>query len=929
MAGNNRLERIGDDDRDAPVNGRMQTEVSLQRMMAGVVPLLFVCLLVVPCLGQQPDTPGAPAKTSSVTSGADTSSAKEKPAAIDLIDQARAALAKAESERPVDPEKVVNALCLLAQRQSLARRITQETIDLAQRAMSVAEAARGRESLLYAEALSRLAQVYTYQDHAEQARPLSEQALEIAQRTGPGTLELAMVADGLNRVCLSLNDISCSLRAAKQSVEAVRASHTADPLYLASLLQNQAQIQMTLKDTQGARKAMEESIAICDRETKVTPSMAVMESNASSFYLQMNEQQSALQHLEKAKAYTLTQYGADSVQAGRVSLNLASLYSRSGRIGEALTEYERAYAEFGRWYGPSHTETIRIEGAYAETLASVGHMEEALQMANRAHEALREHLSLAIRVLPERQALALTEFGNHMMDIVLSIELRNPGLETDAVFQEEIRSRSLVTEEMAQRAASLNRSSDPEIAALLLELEKERSAVLAAHETSPGAANSIEQLPEATSRMERIERTLAERSVAFRANQRTRSVALDDVHHQLPTNSVLVSYVAFHRDSFDAKRNINLDPLWYMAFVLHPDSNKIDLFDLGEGKGIDALVFKARAAAESEAHDYGLASIRNERAYREAAGALRKRIWDPLKADVAGAKLALVVADGTLNLIPFSSLPDGKGYMVEHGPVIHMLTSERDLVPDGQPEKKHGLLAIGSPAFDHIPADSSVSALRGGPVSCDAFRKVEFQPLPGTAVEVTDVGSSWRRWNSREPALLITGENATRGRFLDEAAQSRVLHIATHAFLLDKSCGNGNPLLHSGLVFAGGKHGEPSTILTAQQIASLDLSGADWAVLSACNTGNGELRDGEGVLSLQRAFRVAGVRSVVMTLWPVDDETAREFMHDLYTERLGHHSPTANALWDSARKMLLSRRAAGKSTHPWYWAGFVGSGGWE
>jgi CHAT domain-containing protein len=153
--------------------------------------------------------------------------------------------------------------------------------------------------------------------------------------------------------------------------------------------------------------------------------------------------------------------------------------------------------------------------------------------------------------------------------------------------------------------------------------------------------------------------------------------------------------------------------------------------------------------------------------------------------------------------------------------------------------------------------------------------------------------------------------------------------VATHAFLLDKSCGNGNPLLHSGLVFAGGNHGAPQSILTAQQIASLDLGGVDWAVLSACNTGNGELRDGEGVLGLQRAFRVAGARSVIMTLWPVDDDVARQFMHELYAERLGLHSTTADAVWNSSRKLLAERRAEGKSTHPWYWAGFVGSGGWE
>jgi CHAT domain-containing protein len=120
-----------------------------------------------------------------------------------------------------------------------------------------------------------------------------------------------------------------------------------------------------------------------------------------------------------------------------------------------------------------------------------------------------------------------------------------------------------------------------------------------------------------------------------------------------------------------------------------------------------------------------------------------------------------------------------------------------------------------------------------------------------------------------------------------------------------------------------------ASILTAQQIASLDLSGVDWAVLSACNTGNGELHDGEGVLGLERAFRVAGARSVVVTLWPVDDDVTRRFMHELYAQRLGRHASAADAVWNSAHMLLLERRAAGKSTHPWSWAGFVGSGGWE
>jgi CHAT domain-containing protein len=373
----------------------------------------------------------------------------------------------------------------------------------------------------------------------------------------------------------------------------------------------------------------------------------------------------------------------------------------------------------------------------------------------------------------------------------------------------------------------------------------------------------------------------------------------------------------------------NVDTPSYVAFVLHPDSNQIRVFNLGEARSLDELVRRVRAAADAEAHSGGLGSMRNERRYRDVALAVRQRIWDPLKKEIGDARLVLVVADGSLNLIPFAGMPDGSGYLVDHGPVIHTLSSERDLVPSDQEQRKTGLLAIGSPSFAMAESKLPSSPLRGGTPSCEEFSKIEFQPLPGTALEVTDIESTWRRWNASEPSQLVTGDDATLKAFLEDSAHSRVLHVATHAFLLDKSCGSGNPLLHSGLVFAGGGHGATASILTAQQIASLDLGGVDWAVLSACNTGNGELRNGGGVVGLQRAFRVAGARSVIMTLWPVDDDVARRFMHELYAERLGRHATTADAVWNASRTLLNDRRASGQSTHPWYWAGFVGSGGWE
>jgi CHAT domain-containing protein len=847
----------------------------------------------------------------------------------DPIDLARAELATQEAAHPGNTEEVSRALILLSQRLRISVKHGPEALEVGQKAVSVAEAAAGKDSIVYAKALANLAKIYDALDHAETGRPLAEQALEIARRKSPGTHEMAEVADALGQLCLNLRDFPCALRADEEAVAAERASHNEYELYLASMLQDLAELRLHTGDREGTRAAMLESMTIVERQPKPTPAMAVLESNAGAFFNSVSQPEEAFVHLKKALEYSVAIYGEDSVQVARSSEFLGSYYTTVDNFPEAKVQFEKSLALCRKWYGPTHTWTARLEASYSYVLAATGNYTAAMEMALHAHKSQREYFSLAIRVMPERQALALERNNHYSLDIALSLLARHSEIEPTVLYQEEVRSRSLVAEEMAQRQASLNRTNNPEIADLLSSLDKERTTLLAAHEAKKEGTDPSQQLFDATNRMEHIERALAERSQTFRVNQRTRSVDLQDIRQQLPKDSVLISYVSYNRIPYDTKGIKDGHPLWYMAFVMHPDSGKIHVYDLGDAKNINEFVSSARAAADAEAHSGGLGSVRNERAYRDAAQNLRQRIWDPLQSELANAKLVLVVPDGMLNLIPFSSLPDGDGYMVEHSPVIHILTSERDLVPADAVDKKHGLLAIGSPSFQQAQNKLPQSPLRGTQPSCDAFNRVEFQPLPAAAAEVADIGTAWKQWNALESEQLITGDDATLARFLTESTHNRVLHVATHAFLLDKSCGDGNPLLHSGLVFAGANQSHDSSILTAQQIASLDLNGVDWAVLSACNTGNGELHDGEGVLGLERAFRVAGARSVVMTLWPVDDEVTRHYMHELYAQRLGQHASTADSVWNAARILMLERRAAGKSTNPWYWAGFVGSGGWE
>ena len=224
-----------------------------------------------------------------------------------------------------------------------------------------------------------------------------------------------------------------------------------------------------------------------------------------------------------------------------------------------------------------------------------------------------------------------------------------------------------------------------------------------------------------------------------------------------------------------------------MAFVLHRNTGQIGVYDLGDSASIALLVTRMRRSADAEAQSGGFGSTRNEREYRDAAIELRKRVWDPLQKEIHAAKLVLVVPDGILNLVPFSSLPVDGGYLVDKGPIVHILTSERDLLPDPVSGKKSGLLAVGSPAFEIAQANPLHDTLRGSPIECEALSKMSFPPLPASLTEVNGISSAWKRWTGGEAEQLLTGEDATRPRFLEAAPRSRVLHLATHAFVLDQA----------------------------------------------------------------------------------------------------------------------------------------------
>jgi CHAT domain-containing protein len=283
---------------------------------------------------------------------------------------------------------------------------------------------------------------------------------------------------------------------------------------------------------------------------------------------------------------------------------------------------------------------------------------------------------------------------------------------------------------------------------------------------------------------------------------------------------------------------------------------------------------------------------------------------------------------------------------------LHYLSAERDLAAARSSDVGKGLLALGGIRYQR---DGTANA--GGSTgikTCRTLADLQFTPLPGSRVEATEITDLWAGSRGDKPApTLLTGLAATESEFKKSSPGKEVLHLATHGFFAATRCAGdrhrsreltgtdsdleilidadleANPLQLTGLAMAGANDGVSGPgddgLLSAAEIALLPLEGVRWAVLSACETGLGRIQTAEGVLGMRRAFQIAGVSTLIMSLWPVDDQATREWMAGLYRARLAGGT-SAEAVHQATADTITDLKKRQKSTHPYTWGAFVAAG---
>jgi CHAT domain-containing protein/Tfp pilus assembly protein PilF len=739
------------------------------------------------------------------------------------------------------------------------------------------------------------------------------------------------------------------------------------------------------------RERYPEKIALYERAAEIwesqlgpdAPLVGAVLGNLAGMYIARDDLAKARELFERAVAIEKKSGSAD--RAWSPSDAYGNFLWGTGEFEKALPVLEQALETKIRTLGPEHPATAWGMLAVARVAVILNDRSRAFDLALRAEEIGRENLRLNARRLSERQALSYGSRRSRglglalfLMDDETSAESRNRAW--DAL----VRSRAVVLDEMALRHGVVAESDDPEVRQLADRLEQAATELANLLVRGPGDGSPELHralITQAQRNKEAAEEALAAKSGSFAQEIDARKRGLEEVRRVLPDGVALVAfaktgglrYRAFiATDRNDAPVTVSLGP-----------TQEIDALvsKWHEEAAVGAWASDRSDGEAEEAYREAGEALRKkiwDPWASELGGAEQILV-------VPDGPLHLV----NFAALP---IDEGR-YLIEAAPTVHYLSAERDVTAPrevksegmlalGSPSFGASELFAALSPEQGVPAEetqqgfliASARTFRGASSSCADFRSLRFQELPETEAEIEQVVSLWKSRGgsaeTEEPASAgsvrpLTGAAASETAFKRLAPGHRVLHVATHGFFLGKRCtsalesGRGiggltdageaeapsgaappqaqgeNPLRLSGLVMAGANHrehagpDEDDGILTAEEIASLDLSGVEWAVLSACDTGVGDIKTGEGVLGLRRAFQIAGVNTLIMSLWSVDDESTREWMTALYDARLKRGLSTAESVRHASSKVLDARRKAGQSTHPFHWAAFVAAGDWR
>lgn len=738
------------------------------------------------------------------------------------------------------------------------------------RSLKIREAAAGQDDPTVAESLNNLAVLYQVMGQFAKAEPLYRRSLQIREgRLGKDHPE---VASNLNNLALLYREMGQHAKA--------------EPLYRRSLDIYEAKV------------------------GKDHPDTAICVSNLAMLYDDLGDLTKAEPLYARSLAIDEKHLGKDHASVAIDLNNLAELYKRTDRAAKAEPLYRQAVDICEKKLGKDHPFVASLLTNLSDLHARQGEWQKSLATFDHARHVTRRHVSRVLPALPEsEQLLFLKTRDEGAFHMALSVALHRPeDAATTAAWV--INGKAVAHEALAQRA-------------------------LQARDRGTGRAADTDPW-----------------------------VTTEQVRQALAADAVLVEIVRFAVVDFRiSDREKKWQPAHYAAWIIPAkDKGDVKLIDLGDADKIDGLVKAVRKEIQAaQGSEEKVSSIRElgeaeaEKKLKAALEPLAREVLHPLLKIVGEKKRLIVSPDAALWVVPWAALPlaDGAYAIEKHS--LQYVTSGRDLVLTKDATKSGRPIILADPDFD-LAREQGRDALS---------RLVEEMPqvnpatlgmsldlnlprvsrLPGTAAEAVAVKPKLEAFAGEAP-YVYRQANAQETLF-KSIDRPRVLVLSTHGFFLNDqqaqrfvAAGTArrvdgkpleNPLLRCGVLLAGcndrtpRRGNEDDGILTGLEVVGCDLRGCELVVLSACETGLGDVRNGEGVAGLRQAFQLAGARAVLASLWQVPDRDTALLMIAFF-EELAKKTDKVEALRNAQLARIKARRDRGGAAHPFYWAAFTITG---
>jgi len=814
--------------------------------------------------------------------------------------------------------------------------------DLYLQAIDINKKALGEDHPDYAAGLHNLAELYRGMGQFEKAEPIYLTILAIEKRSlGTEHPNYAVALNNLAALYQQIGQYQKSESLYLEAIEINKRSLGENHLEYAINLNDLGELYKTMGQLDKASSLYAQAEEILDKAVgEEHPSYGMVLNNLANICVDIGNYQLAEALYNKSIEIKKKLLGENNRSIAIYLNNLAYLNEITGKFDKSEHLYKQSLDIIKGTMGENHPDYCNTLHNLAGLYLHQKQYKKTEPLLYLSNKILRQNTVSTFAVLSEKEKGNYLEMnlGNfEMANSVLFMQKDNTSVLLKDNFNQLLFLKSLTLFDSRSLLQSVYNNPDSTIKKLFIDWQSQKG-ILAKQYALP-LDKRVDNLKIIEDKTENLEKELNRRSSSFQHQQAAIHISLENVQSKLQKDEAALEFVRFRL--YDTTWT---DSIIYAAYLLRKTDSLPQFIPLCEERQL-AKFFQAGTNEKVKAI-YRSDVVDEDNDKVVLGDSLYNLIWKPLLPYLSGIKKIDYSPAGLLYKVAFHALPANDKQLLLDQYELHQLVSVKEIAERHDEDRlNNNIVLFGNSAFTMDSASMTSERRTDQKVSNIFSSKISrgnseaWRTLPGTAEGVKRIQSVFERNNI--PSVVYTQQQATEEKFKSlSGASPTFIHLATHGFFLPDpeikkregvSADNRNsftlandPLLRSGIILAGANRvwsglapidGREDGVVTAYEISQLDLSSTNLVVLSACETALGDVRGNDGVFGLQRAFKLAGVKNMILSLWSVPDKETGELMSAFYDYYLqGRPVKTAFAL--AQHDMHVKYK-------PYFWAAFV------